>query len=292
VAVAAVIAVTIIWGVTPIITKYALLDAGFLFVSVGRQAISAAAILPVAAYRWRRRRDRLALPWAWLTGMAVLGVPVFTLCHVAGIERTSAASVGLILGSSPAVTAALGYLLFREVLGVRRALALLCSMGGVAAVLLHGDAPGGRAPTLVGNLLILGAITDFAVYSLLARRARGRVSDFELTASSLIIGAVTLLPLGLYAVAAQGWPRLTRRSVLSLLFLGLGSGVTCYRLWNLSLQGIDATEASTYLNLMPLVSIVAAAAMLGERISVFQITGGLLVIGGVYGMGRASRRAG
>ena len=57
-------------------------------------------------------------------------------------------------------------------------------------------------------------------------------------------------------------------------------------------QGIDATEASTYMNLMPLVTLAAAAGMLGERISALQITGGLLVIAGVYGMGRTSRRPG
>ena len=289
---AAVIGAVIIWGIAPIITKYALEDAGFLFVSVGRYTISAVALLPFAAFRWGLRPAARDRPWPWLTAMAVLGVPVFSLLQVAGIQRTSASSVGVILGATPALTAALDYLLFRESLSLSRGLAVLCSMGGVAIVLFQGEGPGSPAATLAGNLLVLAATAAFAGYSILARRARGRVSDFDLTASSLIIGALCLLPLGLFFVATHGWPPLTRRGVLSLFYLGLGAGVACYSLWNLSLQGIDATEASTYMNLMPLVTLAAAAGMLGERISALQIIGGLLVIAGVYGMGRASRRAG
>lgn len=50
----------------------------------------------------------------------------------------------------------------------------------------------------------------------------------------------------------------------------------------LALRRLDASEASTYINLVPVITVLSAALMLGEAPVPSQLLGGGLVILGVY----------
>ena len=273
-----------IWGFTFVPTKVALVEMGPFSLAALRFCLALAVILPAARLQPATARlRRVSWPELILTGLA--GVTLFFGLQNLGLVRTSATEAGLITGSVPALTALLSALLLKEVMSASRLLGIAISIGGVAIVVLGAAATGGDG-SLEGDIIVLGAVVAWAFYTLLNKRASGKMPDVVLLAYSMAIGTLFLLPPAAFEVATQGFGPMTVSGFLSLLFLGLAGSGAAFYCWNVALRHLDASEATTYINLVPVVTVLSAAIMLGERPAPIQIAGGSLVLLGVYLSGR------
>lgn len=72
----------------------------------------------------------------------------------------------------------------------------------------------------------------------------------------------------------------------NLLFLGLVASMLCYVLWNAAMHRLGAVRTTNYIYFNPLVTIITAAACIGERITPAALAGAALIL---YGMWRAER---
>jgi drug/metabolite transporter (DMT)-like permease len=70
-------------------------------------------------------------------------------------------------------------------------------------------------------------------------------------------------------------------------FLALGSSVAGMLLWNRAVAVAGTARVSLLLYLEPVVSVAAAAALLGERVTLTMIAAGLLILAGVAAAGAA-----
>ena len=98
----------------------------------------------------------------------------------------------------------------------------------------------------------------------------------------MFYGALTTLPL----VVAYGQPidfsaLLTLESVLKLAYLALVGSALCYILWNRAIQEIGVLNASLYIYVVPLVTLLLSAAILNERITAMGLAGIVIVISGM-----------
>jgi drug/metabolite transporter (DMT)-like permease len=96
-----------------------------------------------------------------------------------------------------------------------------------------------------------------------------------------------------FFVAAAGWHEyrdLSSTSVIAILFLGIGCSGLGYWLWYAALERIDATQVAAFLYLEPLVTLLAAVALLGESVGLSTIVGGVLVLAGVLTVQTAQTR--
>jgi drug/metabolite transporter (DMT)-like permease len=75
-------------------------------------------------------------------------------------------------------------------------------------------------------------------------------------------------------LSAVGWS--------AVLFLGIACSGLGYLFWYGALERIEASRVAAFLYLEPLVTLAAAALLLGEPIRVLTILGGLLLLGGVF----------
>ena len=66
-----------------------------------------------------------------------------------------------------------------------------------------------------------------------------------------------------------------------MLFLGVGASALCFVTWNLAVKFLGAVRTSVYLYLSPVVTIVASALILGEKITGVSIVGTCLVLAGL-----------
>ena len=72
----------------------------------------------------------------------------------------------------------------------------------------------------------------------------------------------------------------------NLLFLGIVASMLCYVLWNAAMHRLGAVRTTNYIYFNPLVTIITAAACIGERITPAALAGAALIL---YGMWRAER---
>jgi drug/metabolite transporter (DMT)-like permease len=72
-----------------------------------------------------------------------------------------------------------------------------------------------------------------------------------------------------------------------LVFLGLGSTVAGMLLWNRAIAAAGSARIGPLLYLEPVVSVVSAVVLLGERVPAVTVAAGLLVMAGVVVTGTA-----
>lgn len=276
----------LIWGFTFVPSKLALAEMGPFTLAALRFSVALAAILPIAlrghpsSAAWRK----LSLPTVAPLGLT--GVALYFGLQNLGLARTTAAEAGLMSATVPALTALLSAALLREPLGLGRLAGILASLVGVALVVLSpADAAGSRG-SLEGDLMVLGASLAWAVYTLLGKRVAGRAPDTVLLACTMAIGTLLLLPAAALEQAPMPLPNASASAWLSVLFLGLGGSAASFFCWNAALRRMDASAASIYINLVPVVTLISSALLLHESLLPAQLLGGALVLMGVYLAGR------
>ncbi|MGN7453922.1 EamA family transporter [Paenibacillus pasadenensis] len=121
--------------------------------------------------------------WLQLAGQAAFGIVLFRVCLQLGLERTSSAEAGIMIGATPALTVGIAWLLLRERSGPARLGGVLATVLGVMLIQGAASAGGGAltAAHLAGNLWVLGAAGSEALFSVLSRwtaagRAGGRAA--------------------------------------------------------------------------------------------------------------------
>lgn len=71
------------------------------------------------------------------------------------------------------------------------------------------------------------------------------------------------------------------RALGALLFSGGLAVVLMFVLWNQGIRRVGSSSTAVYYYLVPVVALIAGAVLLGEPITVVQLAGGALIIGGL-----------
>ena len=201
--------------------------------------------------------------------------------------RPPPANVALILASAPAFAALFAVRVGHE--HVRRGhwLGLLVSLAGVTLVVEGGGRVAGGS--LLGDLLAVGAAVTWAAYSVMLRPLFGRYSASRLSALMIAIGARHAAPAVAAPGARPGLRGAWRRPLGGLGLLGHLPAAGHQPALLPRLRRIGAARATLYMYLQPFLAVVFAAVLLGEKVAVIQLAGGLVIIGGVA-LGRRGPR--
>ena len=270
-AVLALTAAGVLWGVSFLFGKWALEEMGPAHVTLLRFALASAALLPYALFKgvWPKRRD---LPLFLLVGF--LTVPATFLVQFWGLSLTSATVAALIVGCGPPVIAFFGHLFFGERLGKIGWAAVMAATVGVALTV----ARPGAGNDWLGDALVLLSLLAVVGWVLLGKRLNERYPPVPATAWILTLGTLTLTPV---ALLWEGVPRLDLTAVgwTSVLVLGFGCSAATYALWNWGVGRVPASRAGVFLNLEPLVGALLGVLVLGDAWGVATVAGGALIIG-------------
>lgn len=241
--------------------------------------------------------------WVDYALLGLTGILAYNLFFFYGLTLTTAAESSLIIAASPVVVALIGWAFLDESLSPGKIGGISLSVMGVVLVILAGSGGGSSggqmaaAGRLTGDLLMLGGVLAWAAYSALGKRVLRRVTPLAATARAVYWGVFFLTVLLLARdgpdFAAEVLAAVGLKELLSLLYLALVCTVFGFVSWYRGLKATDVSGAAAFLNLVPLSTLVIAAAILGERPTVGQLLGGALVIGGVLlvGYADAARRA-
>jgi drug/metabolite transporter (DMT)-like permease len=238
-----------------------------------------------AAYLWQTRRagkgffEPLRRHLKLILALGTLGFGVYQALFIVGIDRTTAGSAALIMGSAPLWTAVLGRFLHTEVLPAAAWVALGVTFVGTALVVVGGGEQVGGS--LAGNLVMVVAAISWGAYTALSRPATKRVTPSALT----FFGIAVALPL-LYAIAlpqwgAADWNGFGALEWAALVYSGGISSGLAIAVWTLGVKAVGASNTAIYGNLVPLVALVTGVLALGESISALQLGGGALLIAGL-----------
>ena len=277
----ALLAASLIWGLSYLATKTALRDLGPFEIAAARMLLAAAIFLPL----YLRRRSVLTLRGQLIAGL--LGIALYYAVFNLGLQDARATDAGVIQASIPAVTALLAIPLLGERAALGAWFGIALSMIGVVALVAGTTAAG--AGSLFGDLLIVASVLDWALYSIYVRRLARQTDDASITAAALVVGAVLLLPFGAAELAVVT-PHVTPTAVAAVVYSGVAASALGYWLWSYGLARVQAAAATAYLNLLPLVAALSGALVLGEHIGIVEIGAGVVIVAGVTLAALSSRR--
>lgn len=270
------LAVVVIWAANNVIVKATLDELSPLAYVLGRFAIVVALVFAwLGARRGLRRPDTADWPLVILAGIS--GYAVYNALFTVGLERTSAFSVALLISLGPVFTLLLAALLGMERVRPAQWLGVACAAAGVAVFV--GDKLLSGAPT-GGDGLSLLAAAAFSVYSLATGPLVRRYGAPNATAWPALVGLAVVVPFAWPAAGRQDWGGLGADAWASLLYASVLSMLVAYTLWSWAIERRGVGRTVPYLFMVPVVSGVLAALVLGEQFGPWKIAGGLLVLAG------------
>ena len=197
--------------------------------------------------------------------------------YFSALERIDASLLSLLLYTFPAMVAVAAVAIGREHFDTRRAVALLFASAG--GVLIVGGVGRGDLDVL-GAMLGLAAAAIYSAYILSSDAISGRVRP-DLLAALVCTGAAVSLTVGGAAIGVLEPGSVTAAGWGWLACLAVVSTVAAIALFFAGLRRVGPTAAAILSTVEPLVTVLLAFAVFGERLSTLQLAGGALVIAAV-----------
>lgn len=200
------------------------------------------------------------------------------LCWNASLLRIPAATATL-LGNSAPLWVGLGSLLFfRAQLTRWYWIGLAVALTG-ALIVMNLSGAGGIGGS-VGELLAVAAGVFYAAYLMTTQRVRVGV-DALFFSTLMAFAACVVLFLSALMAGDPFWGY-SSQTWLALLGVGLVSQVGGWLMINYALGHLPASRVSVSLLAQPVITALAAMAVLGEAVGPRLLVGGVLVLAGIY----------
>lgn len=283
------------WGASFIATKIVLRELNpaaivFLRFSLGLIVL----FLIVVSQKKMRCAPVRKVPAVLLLGF--LGITFHQWLQVTGLKSATATNTSWIVATIPVFVALLGWLFLQERLNGWRIAGTILAAAGVLVVTsdAHPHALKPEGLTTVGERLILLSALNWAIFTVLSKRLFVHdpadqskqeplaLNPIQWTLNTMAAGCVFN---ALWLVVDGGWralPAMSPEGWLALGFLGVACSGLAYLFWYEALEVVDAAQAGVFLYIEPLVTVLLAGPLLGERFSEATALGGAAILTGVW----------
>jgi drug/metabolite transporter (DMT)-like permease len=243
-----------------------------------RWALALAVLTPFVAPAAWRHRAAIRREWPKLAILGLLGMGLWQGLAYVAAETTSATNMGILAAMVPLLTVLLSALILREPPSLGGILGGTLALVGVAVLLGRG-----RPLSLLelevalGDALMVAAATCYALYGVMLKRWPMTLPPWVMLYAQVGFAVLILLPPYLMGPRTS----VDAGNLGLILYAGIPASIVTTYLWMLAIRRIGASQASIFINLMPLFSALIAVATLGERLAPFHVLGGALVLAGV-----------
>jgi len=225
---------------------------------------------------WPRGRDF----WA-LVGMGAVGYVGQAFCYFSSLRHASAGLTALLLYLYPALVTLASAALGRQRLTLLKGFAVAASLVGILLTVAEG-----LAGTPAGIAFGAGAAVIYTGYILVGERVTHHTGAIPaatviMLAAAAVYGAMLAWEGARWPADATGWGAVAAIALFSTVVAMVG--------FFAGMQRLGAADAATLSTLEPVVTLLLAAAVLGESLGPIQLAGALLVLGAVVTLARAGR---
>ena len=235
-------------------------------------------------FTWRTARQdwsRVVNSWKIMSVLSILGVSFFNTMLYTAVHTTTAINGAMIQTTMPAVIILATLVIFRERVSGLQILGVGVCIFGAFIVILRG-----RWDTLLGmsfatgDILMLGAVILYALYSALLRK-RPAVHPLSFLIYTFGIGLFFLLPLYIWELAAGAAMDLSLPVILSIMYVAVFPSIVAYFCWNRGVEVLGANRTGLFIILIPVFASALAILFLGENLQAFHVVGLALIFGGM-----------
>lgn len=205
-----------------------------------------------------------------------VGIAFYNTILNYGMVTTPAGTASFLIASTPIWTALLAIFTLGERLNAWGWTGIVIGFFGIAVLARE---RGHGLHFSQGALLILVGAISYGLYMVLQKRMLGRYPALAFTTYSFWAGSLLML---VFAPGAAAEVRAAPLSAtLALLYLAVFPAAVANFAWAYAMSHATASRISSFLYLMPLVSVALAWAWLNEVPTLLSLVGGVLALAGV-----------
>ena len=251
-----------------------------------RFVLASACLVPLAMVEtgWRTALAALSMrQWLEIVILSLFGVVGFTTLMLIGIQFTSAINAGIIASALPAIIALLSWLVLREYVSPRTAISVALAVIGIACINLARpeatpETSHGWLQSIIGNSLILAAVTSEAIFVILTRRYSSLIPPWTLTMIVHLLAIPITLPLLLLQDGGWVLPNASLSFWMLAVYYILTSSIFGFYFWCLGIKRVRASSSALFTALVPASALVVAVTLLGESMQLLQALGLMAVL--------------
>lgn len=269
----------IFWGVSFIATKTALNELTPVMIIILRLLLGILILIILALYTKRDFSIRLK-QHAFIFLLAAIAV--FHLwIQVTGLQYTSAANTGWIIGTTPVFIAIMGMIFFKEKMTLTQLVGIIIAFSGLFFLISEGDLTSIGFISNKGDFLVLASAFTWGAYSIVNKKISLTYPPLMTILYLFIMMAIILLPVTANSETLFRLKHLSMLSWICILFLGIFCSGISYVLWAQSLKDMDSSKVGAFLYIEPFVTVFSAWIFLNENITLLMILSGIIIISGV-----------
>jgi drug/metabolite transporter (DMT)-like permease len=236
--------------------------------------------------------DATTEAWIWLSLSGIVGFAIGDLLLFQAFVVVGARVSMLIMALVPPITALIGWMILGETLSLKSIFGMILTISGVAMVVIKPDA---NHPDITkrkkyrlnypiaGILMALGGACGQAVGLVLSKFG---MKDYDAFAASQIRVLAGMISFTVLFFFMRRWQRVAEglKNRKGMLFTGLGSIFGPFLGVSFSLLAVQHTAtgiAATIMSIVPILLIPAAIVLFREKVSLREILGSFVAVGGV-----------
>ena len=225
-----------------------------------------------------------------LLGIGLIGVVGFTVFLLLGMKRVSGVMGSIIMSATPAITAVLSVMFFKDKLSWRKGLATVLAVGGILLMHLGGSTSDTGGSNWLGIGLVFLAILCEAAYTLFGKALSEDFKVTDIAAFSALVGFAGFLPGAIWQYQPDTFSELAAADWWAVAWYGLGTMGAGSVLWYKGVQQVKGSTAAAFMGVMPVSALVLSYWLLGESFKWVHLGGFALVFAGVVLVIRAHQK--
>jgi drug/metabolite transporter (DMT)-like permease len=213
--------------------------------------------------------------------MSICEPCLYFIFEARAIENTTASQAGMITALMPLMVGIAAYIFLKEDLSKKTWVGFVLSVTGAIWLSLVSSRSSYAPNPVLGNFLEFMAMLCATGYAISLKQLTRKFAPTLLTAFQTFVGAffyfpflflpATIPPSGFEAVPA-----------FAVIYLGACVTFGAYGLFNYGVSIIPVSQASAFINLIPVFTLILSCIILGERFTALQYVSSLLIFLGIF----------
>lgn len=231
----------------------------------------------------KKNRQGIRENWKVLTLVGLFSAAIPFVLFSLSARSVNAGVLSVLNASVPMMSGFIASTFFKDRLSKKQILGLVIGVIGVI-ILMSESLFGGKGATSGSGLWPMGyallACVGYAIGANITRNYLDNVSPVAITAGSLIIGSVIMLPVALYefpygkSISLMAW--------VSVICIGVFSTAIALIFMNQLIKSIGPMRATSITLVIPIFAIILGYLLLGEALDTPAIIGSVVILFGTY----------
>lgn len=269
----------IIWGTVGVFVKEIKLSS--IEIALYRSIIGVIFTTTLSLFlkeKWDRQDLKVDLPILVVSGVA-LGMGWVFLFQ--GYKNTSVSIATLSYYIAPIFIVLLSFLVLKEKITSKKILSIIGAMIGLFLIInTKNNMSSGEYNHMLGILYSLTAAVFYAIVVILNKFIK-RLSGIKVTIIQLLTSTLVLMPVALLN-NPSGINKVDLKSLILLILIGTIHTGVAYLLYFSSVKEVEGQSIAVLSYIDPIFALFISGIFLGEKMSIIQVLGGILILGSAY----------